>query len=230
MITRPKMKKILISLGMLALVGCATQQIKPYSGPQLLPVDESQQNPTVAAFMLEFRTAIQNKDADWVIAHLDKKVWSSFGRDGGITEFIQRYKLREPDSKFWSIVKTAFDLGGAFRTIRDDTYFEAPYVFSRFPGEYDAYLYSAVISPDAPMRELPLPDAKVIAQLPYAIVQTGFLEEHGQKEVNGYLKIKTVDGQTGWMKKELLRSPIDYRIGMKQVEDEWRIIFLVAGD
>ncbi|MBZ0255083.1 SH3 domain-containing protein [bacterium] len=224
------LRKIFISLGVLSLVGCATQQIKPYTGPQLLPINESQVNPSFASFLDEFRLAIENKNAGWVIAHLEEKVWSSFGGDGGIEEFIEHYKLREPDSKFWGIVKTAFDLGGTFGHIREYVSFEAPYVFARFPGEYDAFLYSAVITPDAPMRELPMPDAKVIAQLPYAIVQTGFLEEHGQKEVNGYLKIKTVDGQTGWMKKELLRSPIDYRIGIKQVGDEWTIAFLVAGD
>lgn len=200
------------------------------SGPQLFPVDESQDNPSFAKFKAEFDQAIETKDADWIIAHLDENVWSSFGGDGGVDEFIEHYKLREPDSFFWEAVNTAFELGGAFREIQGDQRFVAPYVFARFPGEYDAFFYSAVIVPNALMYFQPNDDADVVGVLKYSVVKTAFKEDRGEKHENGFQKIETTNGLPGWVREEYIRSPLEHRIGIKQVGDEWKITFLVEGD
>ncbi len=220
---------IALSVFIALMASCATNPPVIINGPQALPADESH-NPLISAFMDEFHHAIQTKDADWVIAHLDENVWSSFGGDGGIDEFIEHYKLREPDSFFWNTVQEAFELGGTFGKIRGNRHFTAPYTFSRFPNEYDAFFYSALIVPSAFMRELPSFDSNVISELSYTIVKTAFEEHHGEKHENGFQLVETIDGLKGWVPIEMVRSPIDYRIGMKQVEDEWKIIFLVAGD
>ncbi|MDP8245451.1 MAG: SH3 domain-containing protein [Candidatus Hinthialibacter antarcticus] len=218
-----------LSVFVALMASCATNPPVIINGPQLLPVDESN-NPLVSAFMDEFRQAIQTKDADWVIAHLDENVWSSFGGDGGIDEFIEHYKLREPDSFLWDVIETVFDLGATLGRIRDELHFTAPYVFSRFPKDYDAFFYSAVIVPDALMYSLPNDASDVIGALNYSVVKTAFKEDRGEKHENGFQKVETIDGQLGWVRDEYIRSPLEHRIVIKETPGGWKITALVEGD
>ena len=227
-----KMKiKFIIILLFTMLMGCVSTPEQMDKSVKLYPGDESTWDSSFRAFRKRLDLALAQKDAIFIESILTNNVLSSFGGDGGIEEFKEHYKLTQNDSEFWEIMKECLLLGGTFQYYGDGhKYFVAPYVFSRFPKEFDVFFYAAIVKKAVPMRMSPDDRAKIVHLLSYDIVKTA---EEGRAELvemkNGYMKVASLSGERGWVRLEAMRSPIDYRVFFKRVDGRWKLSSLVNG-
>jgi hypothetical protein len=195
-------------------------------GPKLLPVDEAQQDPSFVAFRDSLLAAVRRHDTKALLAALDPKIRTSFGAGGGIEGFRRQWKPEAADSKIWNVLEDVLSHGGTFGKDGAATTFWAPYWYSAYPEDQDAFETYAVIGSNVAMRERPDAGAPVVATLDHDIVRVVPSKEHA-----GWRQFTTFDGRKGWLAERDVRSPIGYRAGFsKDKSGRWTMNALVSGD
>lgn len=193
---------------------------------QLLPVDQATLRPEFFSFRARLQTAIARRDHEAVLAIVDPMIKNSFGGDDGIEEFRKGWRPEAADSTLWSELGEVLALGGTFDLPR--TTFTAPYVFSRWPGDYDAFEHVAVISAEVRVRSAPRADAPPLTSLSFAIVPTAPSDLHVGADV--FTAVRLDGGRVGYVASAFVRSPIDYRAIFELKEGGWRLVSFLAGD
>jgi hypothetical protein len=90
---------------------------------RLYPVDEAVQQPDFFSFRARLLLALQARDTAFLYAALAPNILNSFGGDGGVAEFRQKWRPGEPGSEVWRVLTEVLALGGSFHA---DTLFIAP--------------------------------------------------------------------------------------------------------
>jgi hypothetical protein len=207
-----------------------------YEKGKLNPVDEARGDTAFFVFREKLLQAIANKDAFYLLEITSEKVNYSFGASDGVAGFVQHWGLDSPDgiesSTLWETLEKVLKEGGTFSEGRHR--FTAPYYFSGFPDEYDAFTYAAIIGKGVRMRERAGLKTKVVKSLSYDIVEileyTNKMEKIGEDEFP-WVHIKLLDGREGFMWGKFIGSAIGYRAGfVKQQDGRWLMEFFVAGD
>jgi hypothetical protein len=193
---------------------------------QLLPIDQATLRPDFFSFRARLQTAIARRDHDALLAIVDPMIKNSFGGDDGIEEFRKGWRPEAADSTLWSELGEVLALGGTFDQPR--TTFTAPYVFSRWPGDYDAFEHVAIISADVRVRAAPRIDAPPLTALSFTIVPTAPSDLHVGAEI--FTAIRLSGGRVGYVSTPFVRSPIDYRAIFELRADGWRMVSFLAGD
>jgi hypothetical protein len=209
-----------------AEAGSSSPALPAVKGPKLMPVDEGSKDASFAAFRNDLLGAVRSRDVDAVVKALDPKIRTDFGGGGGMADFRRHWKLDQPDSPLWAELEQILTRGGTFQTSGEIPRFWAPYVYSAWPDDVDAFQHVAVIEKDVPLRRSAGQSATAVASLSYDIV-----ERVGQFAPNEpWQEVKTLDGRTGWVESRLVRSPIGYRAGFAKKNGRWWMEALVAGD
>jgi hypothetical protein len=200
----------------------------------VLPVDEAKSNPSFLAFRTRLVDAVKRRDAAYVLSIVDPQIRINFGDGGGIAAFKKEWKNLGPSSKFWDEFGPVISNGGRFSkepNERDGTFW-APYVFDQFPPELDATEYAAIFGNNVNLREAPDLNAKIVTRLSYNIVriEPETLPKSGVSEYPGWWQVTTLGGLRGFVKREYVRSPIDYRAGFEKKRGAWKMVTFVAGD
>jgi hypothetical protein len=210
-------------------------QIEAYDGPRLAPVDEADQNPDFRQFRDRLITAVNKQDVGFLKQHVHANIKYSFGATDGMTGFLEFWQLdADPEkSEIWTELGKVLALGGAFYN-QEKSSFIAPYVFSRFPDEYDAFLHVAAVTDNVDVYAEPDESSSVITRLNHNIVKVypGETQEFaGQTshEETKWTKIELPSGY-GFVNAEYVRSPIDYRAMFTNKDGVWKMTFFVAGD
>lgn len=194
---------------------------------KLLPVDEAKKDPSFHAFRRELVAALRRGDRVFVLGVVDPKITASFGGHEGIEGFKKYWDLDRPGPEGWNRLRdtllTILDLGGSFQ----GDGFCAPYVFSRWPDDRDAFEYSAVIGRGVALRSGPSLSAPVLTRLTYDLVK---VPSRGADGDGAWVKVIAPSGKPGYVSGRYLRSPIDYRACFKKAGGKWRMTVLVAGD
>lgn len=190
------------------------------TGPKLAFVDEGPRDPSFAAYRDQLLAAVRARDTKAVIALADPKIRTSFGGDRGSADLERLLVVANPDG--FSILEQVLTNGGTFR----EGSFWAPYVYSAFPDEHDAFTMLAVTGDDIPLRASGDPNAPVLATLSRDIVERVSQPNH----TGPWIEVKTADGKTGFVEAQYVRSPVDYRAGFNKGPNGWRMTALVAGD
>ena len=193
---------------------------------QLLPIDQATLRPDFFSFRARLQTAIARHDLDALVTIVDPNVKNSFGGDDGIEEFRKGWRPEAADSTLWSELGEVLALGGSFDQPR--TTFTAPYVFSRWPGDYDAFEHVAIISADVRVRAAPRLDAPTLTALSFAIVPVAPSDLHVGADV--FTAIRLEGGRVGYVSTAFVRSPIDYRAIFELKAEGWRLVSFLAGD
>jgi len=201
---------------------------------KLIPVNECDKDSSLYSFVIKLKKAISLKDKQFVLSVLDNHITNSFGGDGGIEEFKERWKLDNNNSELWIILDKIVNLGGAFnksKNTRDQFVF--PYVFNLELENCDDYYYVMVVIKDKlAVKEQPYIDAKEISELSYDVVWTEFDNAFKPKYSSpGWTYIETLDNKIkGYVESDYLYSPIGYRMFLSKIDNNWKITCLVAGD
>ena len=199
---------------------------------KLYPTDDASQNPSFESFRKELLHAIEQKDVAFIKEHLDENIKYSFGINDKVSGFLKEWKLdTEPNrSQFWHELNQVLLLGGTFND-NEKTIFTAPYIFTEFPEDLDAFQHHAVIDKNVLVYSDSDINSDIDGELNYSIVK---ITERDVKPINGeadlWIKIETLSGNTGYILNKYARSPIHYRASFRYLEDTWKLMFFVAGD
>ncbi len=196
-----------------------------YAQCVLRPVDEANLKEDFLRFREQLKVVVAKHDVHALKSIISKDIMTSFGDEGnGVNGFNEMWEPEKSDSLIWETLAKVLALGGTFD---DQGKFVAPYVFSRWPNcAGDEFSSVAILGNSVRMRATPSKDGKTVALLNYAIVET--IED--QSEDGPWVQIRTAGGKMGYVAKELLRSPLDYRAFFQKAGGEWQMTMLVAGD
>lgn len=212
----------------LYLAAClATPPVASAQGRKLMPVDEASEDKTFLAFRDRLLEAAKRRDTKFVMSAVHPRIRNSFGDNGGAREFRRKWKPENPDSELWETLVEILRLGGSFREAGKGRDFWAPYVYSNFPEDLDAFEYMAVTGENVNVRQRPDPASAVISTLSYDLVKAPDGLPH---KAGGWTKIITPGGEEGFVSGRFLRSSVDYRAAFTKVNGRWMMSALVAGD
>jgi hypothetical protein len=221
---------ILVTLFLLGSLSAAQAQVG-----KLLPSDEAVQDPEFFAFRARLQAAVARHDTAAVLEVVDPKIKNTFGGDDGLAAFRRLWKLETgDDSRLWDELGLVLALGGSFQSNpqnNKDT-FVAPYVFSRWPEQFDAFEHVAVLGTRVRVRAEPRSGSAVLAALSFDIVP---LVEMGRSrmtpdQAKEWTSIKLRDGRTGYIASRYVRSSIAHRAFLTRKDGQWRLTLFVAGD
>lgn len=193
------------------------------SAEQFLPVDEATQRPSFFSFRASLLEAIARHDVDAVLAIVSPDVKNGFGGNDGIEAFRKTWKLDRADSTFWQEMTRVLAMGGTFD---DDGNFIAPYVYSEWPEELDAFGHVAVVGSRVSVREAPDEKAKAVTMANFEIL------EHvpSKQETDAWVRVRREDGTVGFVSRDYVQSPVGYRAMFRETNGRWQLVFFVAGD
>lgn len=211
---------------------CAQLPIdSPAYADKLHPVDEGAKDPSFNNFRGQLRSAIKRRDIKFILNRLDPNIEVSFGDCGsGIKCFKQIWQPEKPNSDLWNTLSQVIELGGTFENNESGRLFCAPYVFTKFPSKVEGKEiqgvpeYSVITGKDVNVRSRPSLKAPVVAKLSYNIVKTSFEESSN----NNWVKVLTPT--PGYVSRQLIRHPIDYRACFKINKGKWVMTNFIAGD
>ena len=204
---------------------------------QLLPPAKQSYDEEFEKAYQKLADCIQRKDLAALDALLDEAIQSSFGGDIGKSDFYAYWGLIQDvdHNAFWEEFDKILRLGGVYNPATGT--FTAPYTFTNFT--LDAYNHYVIIDKNVAVYAEANLSSEVLDHLQYNIVQTNvwytenrdiaqaFWDKDGQE----LIKIQTPSGKDGYIQKQYLRSPIDYRFGFSRNDSgEWKITFMLSGD
>jgi hypothetical protein len=193
------------------------------------PVDEAGKDPSFLAFRTKLIAAAERKDLKYVISIMDPDISLSFGGHSGVKGFHELWTNKD---EFWSEFLTVIKNGGKYEPADGESgeIFIAPYSFSNWPEDLDAFDYMLVFGENVNLRETPALDGNVITKLSYNVVKITDNKLIEGKEQADWYRIETLGGKKGWVKAEFIRSPIDYRAGFEKQRGTWKMTYFIAGD
>jgi hypothetical protein len=197
----------------------------------LKPVDEAAKDPAFLAFRDKLIAAAERKDSRYVLSMVDPKIQNGFGDRNGIAWFRRDWKLGRHDSEFWPKFLAVMKSGGSFtgEGAKKMNSFAAPYIYSTWPEDLDAFEYFSITGSDVNLRKAPRADAEVAGKLSYNIVKMES-DLGADGKVPDWRKITTLGGMTGYVHRDYVRSSVDYRAGFEKKRGRWVMTFFLAGD
>lgn len=206
-------------LGMLSvLLVCSVAQ----AATILKPVDEGAQQTSFLKFRNQLLKTIERKDAKGLLAIVNKDIKVSFGVENGIAGFKELWKLDKPaTSQVWKELSTVLKMGGSFS---NKNTFVAPYVFSNWPGDVDAFDYAAVIAKNVNIRAKPALNAAVLKTVSYEILPIKFSDNLH------WVTVGLANGNQGYIASQYIRSSVDYRAFFEKINGRWQMTVFIAGD
>ncbi len=201
---------------------------------KLYPVDEAPLDTGFFVFREQFKQAVARKDVFALLDVAAKDIKVSFGEENGFDGFVSAWGLgsKQPDTlAIWPLLGRLLQGGGTFFDKR--TAFTAPYFFSTWPGQYDAFDYGAIAGAGVRLRERPSLNSKILKTISYDIVI--ILNEGRKEEVGGetfpWVQVEMLGGIQGYVFGKFIGDPVGYRVGFEKKEGgQWRMSFLLAGD
>jgi hypothetical protein len=203
---------------------CLGPACKAQESAYIEPIDEGPLNPSFVEFRRNFIRALRVCNSETILHYVDSKVHTSLGIDDGLAYLKEKLKGKKAPLFCHELLKTV-SLGGKFTDAERDE-FIAPYVFSSFPDERftDPGAYAVVIGRNVNIRENPSLNGKVLSKVSHAIIQQTTIES------NKWIQVQTLDGTKGYIHKDFVRSPLDYRIVFKYQNGKWIITVIIAGE
>jgi hypothetical protein len=228
-----KMKKSFIQICIFALLLstfslCATAQER-----FLKPVDEADKDASFKLFRDKLIDAVERRNAKYVLSILDPKIKNGFGGSDGVANFKKIWKINNPKSELWGKLLFVLTNGGAFTQEGGSKTFTAPYFYSNFPDDLDAFEYGAVFGKNIKLRRKAEYATSYVAILNHNIVKVDYqnsVKYPGDSRKYAWLKVETLDGKSGFIRGSFFYSPIDYRAAFEKKRGLWKMTFFLAGD
>jgi hypothetical protein len=213
---------LLRSLGLAILIaGGSTQDA--FAQRSLKPVDQAVKRPDFFSFRAQLMVAVARRDTAALLDSLDKNIKNSFGDNNGIEAFRQIWEPDSRQSRLWETLGETLALGGSFDR---EGAFTAPYVFSRWPEEVDAFTHAAIVAADVRARVTAKASAPTVATLSFTIVE----QAESQAADESTVQIRLPGGKAAFVDRRFIRSPVDYRAVFTKTDGKWRMTAFLAGD
>jgi hypothetical protein len=205
----------MIAFGIAAALAAATPARLP-------PVERCTGDSAFDEFRSELTDAVARKDAAALRKLAADDVRVDFGGNGGWDEFASTWDLAKPStSNLWRELERVMALGCA-GTREDGRVF--PGLFEDMGDDADPFEL-VVVRPGGALRSAPDKNAAQAAKLEWTVANV--VEEQGPED---WVKVQVRGGPSGWVARDLVISPLDYRLVAELRDGRWRIAAFVAGD
>ncbi len=191
-------------------------------------IDEGRDDKQLQEFRTNLLNSVKLKKYDWVVNRIADDIKFSFGGEDGKDDLLAIWET-SPRAKeeFFEALLAAMNLGGQFQKFDDERYFVAPYVFSAWPEDLDAFEHVAVLGRERAVYNAADEAASVVARLSECIVKVSFSAD----AVEGWRNIAYADEKWGWIRESSTRSPIAHRAMFeKRDENSYYLVTFIAGD
>lgn len=217
----PRRLRILVGVVLAASISdAAAENLK------VEPFDQSPQSADLAAFLDDFKDAVDDRDLDAVVAAARPDVVVFNDPDGGGVATL-RTQLTEGWSgadagAYWAEMDRVLALGGGF--LADGRYC-APYVYAYvLPGARDSLSDAFVIRDRAKLYEKPATESGVLGHFSYTVVPIARWIDRDWAEV------LLADGRKGYLSRRDFRIRGDYHICFAKEAAGWRLTVFDVGD
>jgi hypothetical protein len=186
------------------------------------PVDEARDPSLLAARDTILAIASRRDSAAlrrWIAPTIKFSFGDSRGGADGLFAYWAKYESME---RFWRTLTDVLTHGGRMQGAAS---FVAPWTFLALPDSLDAFEYLVVRDSSVVMHDSAYATDAGIGTLSYDIVRVGAI--YGDSLWRG---IRLPDGRAGYVEAKHVRSPVEYRIGLRRSGTRWVIDFFVAGD
>lgn len=204
------MRKRLLTLLILCLLGWSAALAE-----SLLPFDNTDQAPHFLPFREELERAVANRDA----AFIRQRTQDAKLRFGTATQLEQKFDLSDPNSPFWAMMEQMLAMGGAWQA--GDAMVVYPYAYASFPKRLSLFDHDVVIARDVPLHNSADPKSFEVGSVSYEVV---WVLERQQ----GWCRVRSDSGVTGWVETQYLYSPSDFRMGLSLVDGHWGIDYIIS--
>lgn len=189
---------------------------------QLPPVDRCRDDAAFNRFRAALEDAVTRKDPAQLRALTADDIRSSFGGDGGWAEFAGTWGLDQPQrSALWSEMQEAMALGCAWTQVDGRVF---PGLFDDVGDDMDPFEL-LVIRPGGALRKAP--NSKNVAKTVVDWATAKIVEAPGPES---WVKVSTAAGDSGWIERDQVISPIGYRLVSEFRDGRWWVTAFVAGD
>jgi hypothetical protein len=183
----------------------------------LPPDDECEANTDFVRFRAALFDAVARKDSEALLALTDDNIRLGFGGNDGKAVFRASLKKAEP----WEQLAKLVRLGCA----TDGDRYAIPHLYVRV-GDRDAFDTFLAAGTGIALRAAPRVGGRLIARLDWEMLT--LVPAAGNS--GAWLRLRTDDGKTGYVRRDLLRSPVDYRAIFEKTGGKWRLTAFLAGD
>ncbi|MBI2425933.1 MAG: SH3 domain-containing protein [Candidatus Hydrogenedentes bacterium] len=217
-----------------ALADVLTAAAGPFPMKTLPPPAAAIKDPALQSAIEALKSAVKSRDMESLLKIVHPEVKVDFGGAGGLEDFRKAWALDQNplDSPLWK----ALDQVLAFEGATEGDYYIFPYFFALWPDEFDGYEFAIVSGAKVNIRRSPDTTAGVIRQASYEIVRMEESPEGEQPEstigdeTHPWRKVGLSSGETGYVWGKFLRSPLDFRLGLRNFAGVWKLAFFLAGD
>ncbi len=172
----------------------------------------------------KFEDIVKRRDAKAFLAMASPAISWSFGGEEGKDAFSKSWKLDSGKaSPIWVELDKIVRLGCVSQ---GEGAVAMPHLFGQDPGTGDAGADRAlVLGPAVNVRAQPSTASASLRKINWEVVTL----QDGSTDPK-WSKVQMADGKTGFIRKDYLRSMLDYRVGFERKEKGWVIAFFIAGD
>lgn len=182
---------------------------------------------------------VTERDASDLKAMLAPDVMVGF-MDGDPDMFMEGWELLDADkvgdSEVWPILEKILAGGGAIVNEELNIY-AFPQYYANWPMDYEVFDHVLINGKGVNVRATPSQNGDVVAQLSYEIVKSE-LQSSGDAvyetiggERHPWIEVERLnDGLKGYVFGKYIATGLDYRLGMQEYADGWKITYLIGGD
>lgn len=199
-------------------------QIDTYKAAVVKPRNDIDEESSFGKFIEEYRQALLNRDEAYIKAHTHPNVKISFGGHSGWDGLVDYWSIDDGSEAFYKMMNTTLKYGAVDSSGGQGNAYMAPYVFTDFPEDMDAFTYSVVVGSGVNIRMRPSTESEIVTTATYEVFKV--LEQ----EKDGWVKIQLPDGTRAYVYGTYLWSPIGYRAEFTKVDNTWLLQFFVTGD
>lgn len=193
--------------------------------PKLVEADEAAKDPSFLAYRKELLAAVRRRDLTALSAALDPQIHYSFGIEKpGREGFYAAWKVKKGDPSLWKEMEEVLVHGGAFGNNGE---FVAPWIYARWPEQYDSLDYVAVLAPKATIYSKPGGKGKVLAVVGHTMLKVG---RQDPREHPGWMEVEAPNKKHGYVKADLTRGGLDFRAVFEKKNGKWKMITFIGGD
>ena len=186
------------------------------------PKDEASRDPSLAAFRDTLIAIVQRRDSAALHARFSPVIKYSFGESqGGPAGLFAHWRQHHSMSKLWETLSDVLAHGGVFETGG----FYAPWTFKALPDSLDSFEHLVIRDSNVVVRAKADRSDPGFGTLSYDIVRSG-----PYRADSVWREIRLPDGRSGFVPVDQVRSPIEWRVGMRKSGGRWQIDFFIAGD
>ena len=187
------------------------------------PVDRCAGNASFAAFRDSLARIVDERDAARLLSIAAYDIEVDLGGGAGRAAFVEAWALGTPEeSRIWSEMETILRLGCTM----EGRSASIPSLFDEATeDERDPYTSLLAIEPGGAVHAGPDDASPVVARLDWDVLR--LLDWNGAGE---WIPVALADGRRGHVRREHVRSPIDYRAAFERRDGTWRMTMFLAGD